>query len=205
MITAADVKKTLGGIVPSSGGNDFFCVDDDSWRWRNCRETFANDWNAYPPGGLPTSLYYCYGNSAITQISDFITRTEEVLDIPRSDFASTIANHILWVRPSAFWRKCSMRGSLFTALLKSAKQYKNDFEMALFSCSYLAETNNAVMRFLFGFTTFNVDEAIRITNLQLNEGKNGWWNVFRGRCNEEIRFMLIGGKTSPIGGVALWA
>lgn len=91
-------------------------------------------------------------------IAAFMSRVERKIDVnPRSRFGSTQRNNIIWIEPSPWWMRISMRRSLFTALLRSSEAYntsKRNFEEALFYCYYLNDTKRAVRRFLAGHTHY---------------------------------------------------
>ena len=116
----------------------------------------------HAPGGDP---------EAVTQgrhVADFINRIEDMVGAtPHCEFFSTSRDNVLFIEVSPWWANKPMRRSLFTALLRSGREYRNPncFELALWSCKYLYETKIAVERFLQGHTHYTGRVC-------------GWWNQF---------------------------
>lgn len=202
MLTDLTKDAPPSTVVPISGS--FFISNT----WHKCREQFAPFWKPEVDG-----FFFSHESGHLTRqgIADFVCRAEKVLELEgESTFSPTTIPTISWVEPHGFWKQCFMRRSLFTVLLRAGRQYKIDldnFEEALYSEKYLNETKTAVMRFLFGFTTFNVTAARTIVNHSLdpNSSISGWYSVFCGRTESHVKAMLTkqDKNTHPFGDV-LW-
>lgn len=108
----------------------------------------------------------------------FFNQLEKKLGIAkrdRSKFGPTQVSYITWVRVSPFWMGEFMRRSLFTAMLRAARQYKkkSTFMRAVFSVPYTRSTRDAVKRFLKGYTSYNG-----------MSGCSGWQHAFGQRHGE---------------------
>lgn len=103
-------------------------------------------------------FFYSHQTGKSMAVSEFIARFEERLGIEnKTHIGPTQRKTICWVEPSVWWTGKVMRRSLFTILLRVAQKYKiesDNFEEALYSHRYTAESRYAVERFLAGHTTY---------------------------------------------------
>ena len=108
-----------------------------------------------------------------------MTEAEVRLDVtPRSHYGLTQRPTICWVEPSPWWTVPSMPRSLFTILLRVAANYRGDFESALYSHPYTADTRYAVGRFFSGCTKYTAR-------------KRGWYKQFSIAAPAEVDTLLV--------------
>lgn len=173
----------------------------DEVKWITCREAFANKFNnstegfyfscnvekrRWPTGdgGIPKDYpvnvcEFMYKTESI--ISEFSGISEELC---RSSFAKTNLKSVIWIEPSSFWKSCPMRRSLLSIFLRSSITYSpfcDNYEDALYSYGYSKRTKNAIMRFLFGFTNFKLDQGSAVT------GRHGWLTFFEKKSDQEVK------------------
>ena len=200
-----------GPCEPTSG---HFALEKEPLAWEKCREQFANVFL----DTLPAFYFACMAGEC-ESVAQFVGKVERVIGCEESQFALTTRPNIVWVAPSAFWKSCHVRRSLFTVLLRSGRKYKpnplgslgvktdlDNFEEALYSESYANDTKNAVMRFLFGFTKFDETVAQRILGYKPTKG-TGWWTLFSKVNVEQIRQILVSPVDRPhslIGAGEIW-
>ena len=158
--------------------------------WEKCRDSFARFFSK-------DTTFFVFSHAADIKIGEaiasFIAKVEKILEVEQSSFCLTNRPYALWIEPSSFWKKCIVRRSLFSALLRAGQQYNpnvDNFEQALYSDVYTAQTKNAVMRFLFGFTKFNEEEARRLLNFNPTPA-NGWYCVFNGINGDVMKLRRI--------------
>jgi hypothetical protein len=163
--------------------------------WRKCREQFAKIFTENTEG-----FFFSHPNACGENVAAFLVKTEDVLGashktLPRSKFSKTNMPYALWVSPSDFWKECPMRRSLLTILLRCGFEYRQDldnYEEALFSDVYAKETQNAVKRFLFGYTRFINGSGIYVTD------RHGWRESFINKMTDDIRVKLVRPNNSTI-------
>lgn len=174
-------KKVYCVTAPTAG---YFSLNnvglDGELKWENCRERFFNTFIETTPG-----FYYAVKPSTAKHVAEFIARIEELIELEKipnpktlfnfkaSSFSETNVSSVLWIEPSDFWKMCEARRSLFTVFTRCALDYnaeKDNFEAALYSNKYVAETKDAVNRFLLGFREFKLIPGTTFT---------GWVNFFR--------------------------
>ena len=103
---------------------------------------------------------------------------------------------------------CEMRRSLLTLLLRCGIHYiaeEDNFEEALYSNNHAAQTKNAIMRFLFGFTEFK-GQLSKTYGFGVTS-PNGWWTFWQGKSDEYVRQYLVSQEESEpimIGAGTLW-
>jgi len=170
-------------ISPATGSFSL----EDPFAWVKCREQFASRY-CENTTGFYFSHSYDYGQN----IANFIVKTEEILSVSNkisfSTFSLTNRPYAIWVNPSSFWSRCTVRRSLFTILLRSGAFYDpkiDNYENALRSDAYASQTLNAIKRFLFGYTEFD-----NSAKLDLNVATTGWKMIFQDRSINEIRNQL---------------
>lgn len=141
--------------------------DEEEFRinsWTFCREYFHED-----SENVKAFLFVCNKNKS-RNVARFIDQIETKLKLRRrSMIGPTQRSNIIWVKPSPWWTKTSMKRSLFTAFLRagnSSSIKENNFEEALFSIKYTNDTRFAVKRFLAGHTKYTGNVR-------------GWFNQFR--------------------------
>jgi hypothetical protein len=128
-------------------------------RYYSCRDYFQ-DQKDNAKSNLE-EFWFCHGAAVQGQnVAAFFEEVEKRLRVkPRSKFGPTSRTEIMWVQWSPFWRKYSMRRSLFTALLRAAVAYdptnpETNFDYALRSQYYTRNTKAAVDAFLSGNTVY---------------------------------------------------
>ena len=163
-----------------------FALDAAPLQFETCRERFAKSFSSVVEG-----FYYKHKPDGGRNVAAFLLRTEEVLrEKTYSTFAETNRESILWVEPSNFWRRCSMRRSLLTILLRCGILYdveRDNYEEALFNQEYVIPTRRAVMRFLYGFTRYRSPELASDSTIQVR----GWKSVFESKGESDIKEMLV--------------
>lgn len=204
------IRESLG--KPESGS---FAVQPENNKvldWIHCRDTFSNCFTKETEG------FYFSHKVDRRRIASFIEKTEMILEqrmepepqlrlfadgltahFQASLFQYTNRDHATWVVPCGFWKQIYIRRSLFTLLLRAGQCYDpaiDNYEDALYSISYLHTSKDAVMRFLFGFTDFHVDQW-----------SCGWAATFCHKDIDEIREKLIAkdnAEVSLIGVGSIW-
>lgn len=173
-----------------------FSIEGDPLDWIGCRDYFFSKFQEDTE-----SFYFSIYPETHERVAAFIHRTEDILEIEaQSAFGRTNRSYVLWVRPSMFWRKCMVRRSLLTILLRAGLNYSpesDNYEDALYSEEYIVETKDAVLRFFFGFTQF----VPRANNFR------GWRSCFQGMDIPNIRKRLISSRQEDeclIGAETLW-
>jgi hypothetical protein len=122
--------------------------------WWGCREEFA-----FVYLKLKRYFFNIEGADGLS-IGLFFTKVEDILGLSenqRSRIGPTSRPNIIWVEPRNWWRKCHMRRSLFTALLRQSVVYNRvheNFEAALYEGQYTYETRKALAHFLSGHTYY---------------------------------------------------
>lgn len=160
-------------------------------RWDHCREQFAAKFNELTPG-----FYFSHPPGKSYDIGEFINKFESIIDLDNfTEFAKTEKESILWVKQSDFWKKCQIKRSLFTILIRCGMNYDSaidNFDDALFGeykeNIYFKETKSALLRFMFGFTNFTgkINSYASTTVI-----KHGWKEEFSKLDNSTIRRRLI--------------
>jgi hypothetical protein len=197
---------------PEAGSFAVQPEDNESLEWIHCRDTFSSSFTKETEG------FYFSHNVDRKRIASFVEKTEIILeqrmapaaqlrlfaDGPTAHFHASLfqptnRDHATWVEPCGFWKQIYIRRSLFTLLLRAGQRYDptaDNYEEALYSIDYLKSSKDAVMRFLFGFTDFHVDQW-----------SCGWAATFCHKDIEEIRTKLISKdntEVSLIGVGSIW-
>lgn len=165
-------------------------------KWENCRERFNN--NIFTSDLL--GFFFSHEIGECENIAAFIDKTEDILGVPKSSFSKVNRPYALWVSPSDFWKKCEVKRSLFTILLRAGRKYSlsiDNYEDALFSHEYISLTKNATKRFLFGFTEY----------VPASYNPKGWVSIFSGKKVEEVKKRLVspeGNNFFMVDSAALW-
>ena len=132
--------------------------------WTYCREYFHEGSH-----GIRQFLFVCKRGKA-RNIAAFMHEVEQRLKLRKTTkFGPTQRHNVIWVEVSPWWTSTSMKRSLFTAFLRTGSSYaltKDNFEEALYSTRYTAETRLAINRFLSGHTKYT--GRVR-----------GWFNQFQ--------------------------
>ena len=153
-----------------------FALEKNPFYFETCRERFAPTWNERTVG-----FFFKTENNGGRNVAQFITKTEVIVnETDHSKFACTNWLDILWVEPSKFWKKCRLRRSLFTILLRAGLAYRSDvdnYEEALFHERYLVDTPVAIRRFMFGYTKYVGPPPAGSTTLETC----GWRSLFMGK------------------------
>ncbi len=146
--------------------------------WYHCREIWHNQmYNA-------KLFFYVHPVSRNKALQSFFEKIEDVLKLEqKSVFGPTQKKYIMYIKPSKWWLKYTMRRSLFTILLRSSNSYDcnlDNFESALYSNYYAERTKNAIQYFLKGNTIYKGK-------------KRGWYKQF-GEINvdlESLKKLLV--------------
>ena len=152
-----------------------FAMDVPGNEWIDCRERFGGLLHATVDG-----FFFSHRHKDAEQVIRFIWRTEEILEVEKSVFAKTNRPYASWI-DLGFWKHNYLKRSLLLILLRAGLNYdpaRNNYEEALYSEKYLAETKPAVMRFLFGFT--HIDRAT-----------SGWYTTFMDMKPVEVKRWLV--------------
>jgi hypothetical protein len=170
-------------------------------QWDYCREKFAVRFNE-----LTTGFYFSHPPCLGEGIAAFLIKFEKIValdeEIIISNFSKTDKDTILWIEPSEFWKKCAIKRSLLTILVRCGINYdpkKDNFDEVLFSEKYsqniyLRETRSALLRFMFGFTKFV--GTIPRPGFHITIDKHGWREEFINLSDFMIRSRLVSPKSS---------
>ena len=131
--------------------------------WFHCREIWHNQmYNA-------KLFFYVHPISRNKSLSAFFEKIEMLLNIKeKSLFGPTQKKYIMYIKPSKWWLKYTMRRSLFTILLRSSNAYDiglDNFENALYSNFYAERSRKAIEYFFAGNTIYKGK-------------KRGWYKQF---------------------------
>lgn len=182
-------KKVIKSV--NVGGDHGHYSLEKPMQFESCRERFAALFRDDTVG-----FFFKHPQSKGKDVAEFVVKIEELLkQSEHSQFAMTSLRTVLWVQPSAFWKTCPVRRSLFTGLLRAGIVYdqeKNNLEEALLSDamprSHLAGTKPALLRFLCGYTKYDGPPII-ISN-GVNIVTTGWKVLFDGKDTKTIRSYL---------------
>jgi hypothetical protein len=187
LIEEKKVIKTYN--IDTSNGNFALDVSDgETLSFESCRERFGSKFLESTTGFF---MKHAAGKSE--NIAAFIRKTEQILKCTEfSKFQLTNHPTLIWIEPSLFWRKCYVRRSLFTILVRIGPRYDisaNNFDSILFGEGYISTTKAATKRFLFGFTTY---KGMPIT-IDRETMTMGWQRIFSSYENnhEALRGVLV--------------
>jgi len=146
--------------------------------WFNCREIWHNQmYNA-------RLFFYVYPVIRNKSLNAFFDKIESFLNIKENSvFGPTQKKHIIYIKPSKWWLRYTMRRSLFTILLRSSSAYDyglDNFENALYSNYYAERSRKSIQYFLQGNTVYKGK-------------KRGWYKQF-GETNlsdDDIKKLLV--------------
>lgn len=146
-------------------------------KWETCRDRFQKS-------GAKLDRFW-FRTIDGPNVSAFMDKVEIQLGLKKkSQFGPTSCPDAIWVRWAPFWRKYSVRRSLFTALLRVASGYNREadnYEETLQKdTKYLRNTRPAFDYFMEGNTVF--------TNGTL--GCPGWKSVFYNKTIEQLPNLL---------------
>lgn len=164
---------------------------EEPFAWAKCRETF---YDKFTPATI--GFFFSHPNDTPHSIYEFILKTEETLrfagvSCESTKMSLTNRDYAVWVEPSTFWKGCEFKRSLFTILLRCGSNYKNDYEEALISNSYIKDTYVAVKRFLFGYTEYsNSGSELKSSFIRTDNQKKGWVTNFKGLSKDEVKLLL---------------
>jgi hypothetical protein len=119
-------------------------------QWQDCREIWHSE------NKNLKFFFFSHPSGTGKNAARFMEKFEKKVDATPSRMGLTQRKTISWVEPSAWWQS-SMRRSLYTILLRSAPAYKpnkDNFRQALYSNEYAEATEEAVERFLDGYTYY---------------------------------------------------
>ena len=179
-------NKKVPALSATSAMSGYFAVDQVHVYFEGCRERFATHWNS-----RTKAIFFKHEPEIGHNIAHFIWKTEEIIqEKHRSRFALTNMSDVLWVSPSRFWMTCKMRRSLYTILLRAGRRYvldSDNYENALFSNTYARKTQNAVMRFLFGYTKYIGSKPTGSSTLE----SVGWVSLTQGESPRHLKSVFI--------------
>jgi len=182
-------------------------------KWDHCREQFAVKFTEELKG-----FFFSHAANKGKSVSEFFHTFEDIVfDVyekkrKKTQFIKTNNPSVLWVQPSKFWKKCRIKRSLLTILLRSGANYctdKKNFDDCLFFSDYkenqyIRNTKNAIMRFMFGFTEFVGKIPVASVSIE----KHGWFEEFK-NCDQKkvcdlLRFPEKEPKQKIFGVNCLW-
>jgi len=178
-----------GTLVTSPAKNIAYASNPggEDWKvnsWTLCREEFQKQ------VGTDRKFLFSAPPKKHKAMAAFFYKLETDLKLPvKTLFGMTQHPNVMWISVSKWWAESSMRRSLFTALLRASVKYNRlskNFREALYSEQYLDETQQAVERFLSGYTQYTGNIVGWYS--QFNDG-GGWVN---GRPNDkQLRKLLV--------------
>jgi hypothetical protein len=177
--------------VPPPGA---YALQADVVEFWKCREQFATRFLE-----SHTGFFFSHKPNQGLSIASFLQKIECILDLAEpSVYARCNEPNVLWIEHSKFWSNCIMRRSVLTVFVRCGLLYdpaKNNMDDALFGeCwdgslwsqigspnDYARQTRPALMRFLYGFTSYKTDPNSR----------NGWRDNFQNNDEQVIRNRLV--------------
>ncbi|RTK96829.1 MAG: hypothetical protein EKK64_02935 [Neisseriaceae bacterium] len=132
-------------------------------QWHHCRDIFHVH--------LSNSdlFFFCHEKGKCNSIIEFMKKFESKLNLKEpSNFGPTQRKGILWIKPSKWWMRSSMRRSFLTILLRASFKYsisKDNFYESIFAEKYFSKTRYATEKFLLGYTKYTGK-------------KRGWYKQF---------------------------
>lgn len=188
MIEIRCSNKKLNETLAPPTTSGWFALDRSPIEWIDCRERFTPLIRRSHVG-----FYFSHSEGEGEAVAGFIRKTEEILDVPFSTFYQTNRYYATWIEPSEFWMECQMRLSLLTILVRAGLRFdphRKNYEECLYGHPYVKLTQDAVQRFLCGFTNF------------VPPRKNychGWVFTFKNQSLNKIRDWLVlpKGKENP--------
>ena len=166
--------------------------------WDHCREQFLGKMSSLMIGFL-----FSHHDNKSENVANFIFKFEEIICMSgvfmqHSCFRKTDKNNIIWIEPSGFWLDCILKRSLLTLLLRCSLNFdmqKNNFEECLFGeypeCKLAKETKNAIIRFMFGFTSYKGFLPHFCTNANSTLIRHGWHSEFANADVSTIKNKLV--------------
>lgn len=152
-----------------------------------CREEFHRAFTVRCP-----DILFVHGAGRTRNVTTFIDQVELRLKLKhRTEGGPTQNARVSWFTVAPFWMAQPMRRSLFTILLRAGRSYTmkvRDFEDALYSDGYLRDTQEAVERFLAGYTYYTGRTAG--WHRAFGAGED-WWGYRERVTTEGIRRLLI--------------
>jgi hypothetical protein len=132
-------------------------------QWHHCRDIFHVHFSNCD------LFFFSHAKGKYNSIIEFMKKFERKLNLKdRSEFGPTQRKGIIWVKPSRWWTRSSMRRSFLTILLRASFNYcisKDNFYDAIFSENYFAKTRYATEKFMAGCTKYTGK-------------KRGWYKQF---------------------------
>jgi hypothetical protein len=170
--------------------------------WDTCREQFSKKFKKDCFG-----FFFSVKENHEEAVPNFIGKCENLLELNyKSKFFKTEYKNAIFIRPSAFWKSCYMRRSLFTLLCRQGifSFIGARFEDILFgnvddqnnnkidaSFDFARKTKNAYCRFFSGYTTYV--GAGPDFNEYFPE-KHGWVQEFKEKDSSYIKNVLVADK-----------
>lgn len=176
----------------------WYAMDRMPVEWIECRERFCG-----LLGPRTEGFFFSHDRNEEEQVIRFIWKTEEIIQVEKSKFGRTNRPYATWMDLD-FWRENYIKRSLLLILIRAGLHYdpsKDNYEQALWSEPYLADTKTALMRFLFGFTHCKAAKS--------SASHPGWKTTFQTMSISEIKKSLVlplDKKPEPciIGANTLW-
>jgi hypothetical protein len=130
--------------------------------WTHCRDEFQD----VPDCSIcDNGFWYCHiknqGHNVCAFIDRIVNKICATRHISRTKFFETDYDNILWVVPSEFWISNFIRRSFFSLSLRCGQWYKRskfDLNKAFNHYEDGRDTDNAIKRFLNGYTFYIGDE-----------------------------------------------
>lgn len=173
--------------------------------WDHCREQFL--------GKMSTNMigfYFSHHDQKADHVACFINKFEKVLKMScdnfiYSNYRKTEKENIIWIEPSLFWLDCLFKRSLLTLLLRCSLNFdiiKNNFDDCLFGqfpeCKLAKDTKNALIRFMFGFTTYKGMLPHFCANANSTLIRHGWHSEFANADVSTVKNKLVLSQSSNI-------
>lgn len=186
----------------------YFACDHDSSKpiiWDHCREQFLGKMSANMIG-----FYFSHHEQKSDHVAFFINKFEKILklsceNISFSNFRKTYIDNIIWIEPSLFWLECLFKRSLLTLLLRCSLNFdttKCNFEDCLFGeypeCKLAKDTKNALIRFMFGFTTYKGMLPHFCANGSSTLIRHGWHSEFANADISNVKNKLVSAQDNNI-------
>jgi hypothetical protein len=124
-------------------------------------------------------LFGVNDGAAVGNLSHFFTEVSKKLGIEPTIFNLTDDDNIILVTVPRFWLQTYTHRQLFTILLRSGVSFVGDFNKALLSDPYAANTKRAVQKFFDGYTKISRQHSTCVYN------GGGWADFFTGAYGDD--------------------
>ena len=145
-------------------------IANNQHHWHSCRDKVQG----VAPEFLRAGMIFTHETGRGPDVAAFLNKIENMLELKEQTvFRETDLPKALWMKLSPFWLSSFMRRSFLTMILRCGARYNRasgDFDAALRSIPYAAESMPAVYRFLAGFTHY--------VGAPTNDNSLGWHRIF---------------------------